>query len=409
MADPAELNQLNIRTLVAYFAGRRQAILTVAECRQSLWIGLAFVASAGLARDYDSEFFPYEPWYLVLPVAASLVVSGLLFGLIRLTMFRLKDHPGIGRMYRSFLTCFWMTAPIAWLYAIPFERLLANYQATVVNLWILAIVSLWRVFLITRVICVLYRTAYIGVFFIVMLLVDILAILAALFSPKPIFNLMGGISHTPADVLILNATHSIIFFGFITLLVWLIGTVITAIRMRPQWFARGREDQTVRVSRSVPLLAGLLILLGLGLSAWTQPQQYRSLQVDRLLRSAQVERALVFMSQYDRSDFPPHFDSRPRHWTGQQTPRIETILENLVDSSHALWVKRYYLTKYESMWPWGDLPDYLVVLADYCEQVPDGSQRAAQWRHRVGSQIPPHIIADERAHRAALKLLELAD
>ena len=49
-----------------------------------------------------------------------------------------------------------MTAPLAWIYAIPVERFLGAYEATQANLWMLGIVSVWRIVLMIRVVSVLF-------------------------------------------------------------------------------------------------------------------------------------------------------------------------------------------------------------------------------------------------------------
>ena len=55
---------------------------------------------------------------------------------------------------------FWMTAPIAWLYAIPVERFFGSYSAAVANITLLGVVSLWRVLLMSRVIQVVTGRSY---------------------------------------------------------------------------------------------------------------------------------------------------------------------------------------------------------------------------------------------------------
>ena len=70
---------MNIRTLLRYLFGGRQAILELASSRWALVIGLLFVLSASFAREYDGEDLLREPWHLLLPLAASLVSSFVLF------------------------------------------------------------------------------------------------------------------------------------------------------------------------------------------------------------------------------------------------------------------------------------------------------------------------------------------
>src|SRR5262245_33154150 len=72
---------MGILMLVRYLCGSRDAIQTIAGNRHAPWIGLLFVLSAGFAREYDGEDLLHEPWYVVIPVGASLVTSFLLFSL----------------------------------------------------------------------------------------------------------------------------------------------------------------------------------------------------------------------------------------------------------------------------------------------------------------------------------------
>lgn len=96
---------------------------------------MLLVLSAALAREYDAEYLPAKPWLLALPWAMSLVASFLIFAFFRLAARKHVPRPPFWRSYRSFLALFWMTAPLAWLYAVPYERFLTPYGATVANLW----------------------------------------------------------------------------------------------------------------------------------------------------------------------------------------------------------------------------------------------------------------------------------
>src|SRR4051794_11153260 len=121
---------MSIGTLLRYLIGDREAILAIAGTRHSLWIGFLFVLSAGLAREYDGEDLLHEPWHALIPLAASLASS---LGLFTLAYGQAvckgeswREAPG---RYLSFLGLFWMTAPLAWLYAVPYERFLPPVEA----------------------------------------------------------------------------------------------------------------------------------------------------------------------------------------------------------------------------------------------------------------------------------------
>ncbi len=142
-----------LRTLLLYWLGSRQAILTIAADRRAVGLGFLFVLSAGFAREYDGKDLLHEPWHLLLPVGASLLTSFLLFCLTwGIAKARGAQGPPFFTAYRMFLGLFWMTAPLAWLYAIPYERFLSAPDAMSANLWTLGVVSAWRVFLMVRVV-----------------------------------------------------------------------------------------------------------------------------------------------------------------------------------------------------------------------------------------------------------------
>ena len=114
---------MSISTLLRFLVGERQAILRIAETPAAVGFGLLLVLSAAFAREYDGEDLMHAPWHLVLPAAASLITSALLFSLVRLVSWRTRpEWSAVPGAYRSFLGVYWMTAPLAWLYAIPVER-----------------------------------------------------------------------------------------------------------------------------------------------------------------------------------------------------------------------------------------------------------------------------------------------
>src|SRR5437016_6114505 len=116
---------MNIKAFLLYLIGSRTAILEIAGNRHTLWVGAVFVLSAGLAREYDGEDLLHEPAYLLLPYLASLITSFLLFVMThRESVGESAPVKSFFQQYRMFLGLFWMTAPLAWLYAIPYERFL---------------------------------------------------------------------------------------------------------------------------------------------------------------------------------------------------------------------------------------------------------------------------------------------
>jgi hypothetical protein len=109
---------------------------------RGLWlVGLAFLIGTGLARNYDTVDLRSEPWHLVVPLFSSLAMATLMYLLLHfLQTSRPGFWPGLGR----FVGLFWLTAPPAWAYGLPWERMLSEADAVRANLGTLAVVSAWR-------------------------------------------------------------------------------------------------------------------------------------------------------------------------------------------------------------------------------------------------------------------------
>ena len=140
--------------LFLYLLGNRGAIERIAASRWGLWAGALLVASAGLARNYDHLFLLAEPEWILGPFGMSLF-SAVLIWFMLWAGISFECAGKKGPAFRTFLTLFWLTAPCAWLYAIPAERFTDLLGATQWNFAFLIIVSVWRVALIVRAATVL--------------------------------------------------------------------------------------------------------------------------------------------------------------------------------------------------------------------------------------------------------------
>lgn len=213
---------MNLFDLPRFLLGDRRAILAFASDRRTLWLSLVFVFSAALARRYDGAYLVAEPLALVLPALVSWFNATLLFLLLRVMLGRKADpKPRWADEYCAVLSLFWLTAPLAWLYAIPVERFLGPYEATVANLWLLLLVATWRVVLMSRVVQVIYGVGGWTAFFQVMFFADLVAVGLMIATPKPMVAIMAGIAHTAKDSLILEISLGVIFWGILSLPVWI--------------------------------------------------------------------------------------------------------------------------------------------------------------------------------------------
>jgi hypothetical protein len=143
-----------------------------------------------------------------------------------------------GRGYLAFLALFWMTAPMAWLYGVPYERHMAPEGALAFNLLTLGFVSVWRVCLSAWMLAVIFGVSMWRTLMVVMLFSDIVLLLALMFAPLPPIDVMGGMERTPHDALLADTAFTAGFFGVLTFPVWLIGTGVAAVKARTRPLAK---------------------------------------------------------------------------------------------------------------------------------------------------------------------------
>lgn len=128
--------------VLGFVLGRRQSIQRLIYGEGNLWYAAGLVATAALAREYDAVSLFHRPYDLLGPFAASFILASALFLWLCLCLsfsgMRLRDWP---RHYRALLCGYWMTAPLAWLYAFPIESFVSETAALRFNLGALSVVS----------------------------------------------------------------------------------------------------------------------------------------------------------------------------------------------------------------------------------------------------------------------------
>ncbi len=336
---------MSILTLVRYLCGSREAIHAIAGNRHALWVGLLFVLSAGFAREYDGEDLLHEPWYVVIPVGASLGSSYLLFlvayGIVNVKVW--ETLPPFGSPYLSFLGLFWMTAPLAWLYAVPYEMFLSPADAMRANLWTLAVVSAWRVALMVRVLPVLLPYSHLQAFFLVLTFGTVVALTMILFLPVPLIDVMGGIRLSERDQVMRGVALAVGQLGCYSLLVWVVGLLFVIGTRVPSWqppVTTGGRPGTL------PWLAVAALAVWPFVLPHTQPAQQRRREVERLYAQGEIGAAVAEMSRHERSDYPPGWEPPPREFSlvveGEKTL---ALLEELAKEDRAPWVRDYYFDR----------------------------------------------------------------
>lgn len=346
VATLASLNRLTPATLVRFLLGGPASIAQVATSRGSLPLGAILVLSAALAREYDHADLLHQPWWLLVPLAASVVSSLLLYLLVAgVARRRSSTMPTFWRGYGSLLACYWLTAPLAWLYAIPVERFLSEVDAARANLTLLALVAAWRVLVITRVVQVLFQTGWFAAFWLVMLFADTLVLVVLYFAPLPIFNIMGGIRLSEAEAVISETSLLVGFFAAISWPLWLGGCLVVASRERNwRWF-EPVPTEPPGVAASSWLLAIGATALGFLMLPWTQPAQQLRYRVERAMTEGRIAEGLQIMSQHQADEFPPHWAPPPYLGYADPQPPLLEVLAAFASENPAPWVRESFVNK----------------------------------------------------------------
>lgn len=381
---------LGLTTILKFLLFNRQAIRQIAHSPVAVWPGLFFVFSAAFAREYDGEYLVAEPWHLLIPVTASLVACGCMSLLLWILTRSKGIRIGYLSVFRPFLNLYWMTAPLAWLYAIPFERMMTPGDATTANLTLLGIVAAWRVALMVRSVQVLFDcrlfTAIIPVMFF-----SVLLVMAALWLvPGPIFMIMGGIRLSESEDVILGFRLMLGLAAWGSVLFWLIFYVILCTRKELGWswtLDSNRSNQTEtndatpasRRSLSVPLW---LVAIAANLTWYpilkrTQPEQALRYQAKQLILEQNFARLCNLTQAYPESEFPPHWDPPPRPAYGESEPPVIDVLIGLMKHNGAQWMIAHYDRKlndqFHTMWFDNQLLEYsddqLSFLLDYAQDL----------------------------------------
>lgn len=356
-------------TWLRFLCGNKQAIRDIAHCPQALWLGLLFVLSAGIAREYDGEDLLHEPYFLLIPPLASLVTSFVLYWVARTLVGRVSEGCGTQPIgYRGFLACYWMTGPLAWIYALPVERWMSDGDAMNANLWFFTFVALWRVVLMIRVVRTLFATTtHLACCAVIFFASSALAV-ASFNMRVPLFHLMGGVRLTEAEthvleVLMWSRIISILDVPIVTTWYLLalsyrrradkaairefsadpISEDLSAVALATDTAALSSNSRNVcllisRVSLSLWMFATSFYLVGAWLLAWAQPEQQLRSRVEDLLRADKLSEGLSIMSRHKPSDFPPHWRPPPRTAYGEKKPASWKVLETALNEQSAPWV-----------------------------------------------------------------------
>jgi hypothetical protein len=332
--------------LASYLAGRATAIRRIAAAPSAVRVGLLFVLSAGLAREYDNEYLLGEPWYAFLPLAASLGTATILFNIFYLFTAR-RAEMGYGRLFRAFLGLYWLTAPLAWLYAIPYERFLSELDAVKMNLLTLAFVSVMRVVLMIRTGRVLFGLSHDSSILTVLFFGDAVLLAALHVSPAPIIDIMGGIHSSSAATSFIGSTHLLLgLLSFLSLPFWFVLALIAwCVHQKPRIPAL---EEPAGISRAMWNLAAASLVGGLLLLPVAQPEQRLRHSVEEAFQRHDIAAGVAILAAHPKNEFPPHWDPPPRPDWREDTPKVAAVLEHALLVQAPEWVISAYSTKWRA-------------------------------------------------------------
>jgi hypothetical protein len=288
------------KTIVLFLLGNRRAIQKVAASPLALVLGGLFIIAAGLARNYDHHILKDEPLWILGPIGMSLFSSLFIFGFIRV-FGRLRSEGHRGRNYRAFLSCFVMTAPLAWLYGIPFEQHTDLLTATKANFVILLLVSVWRLALTVRFTSVLFNFSPARAFTLVTIPASFEMVVATFFKSISIVGIMGGMRLSESDRFLREATGTVTFGSLILFASAVLMTLATS-----RGDARG---WTKPPKTSKPSVASWILAVGvIGLWSFIAIKPQTRLQnrqtIRELIGNKDFEGASDFLNTRTRDDFP---------------------------------------------------------------------------------------------------------
>ena len=289
-----------------YLLGHRAAIERIAATPRAWLVGVLLVLSAGIARNYDHLDLLREPEWFIGPFAASLV--SILF-LFQFLVWPLKLHAvgGYWRQQGSFLTLAWLTAPCAWLYGIPVEKMTDIVTATKWNIGFLAVVALWRVAIVTRALAVLSEVPVRRILPLVLAPAALEMMVGSYFKSLSLIGIMGGVRLPPHTQLLKDATDFTATASFWVFLAAVLACCLTrGVALRPLHRSGGGG---AKLGLWVGALAlGFWVLVSF-------PDQLlvaNRKRLEDLIRAGDYPAAAAFAAARTREDFPKHQEFPPR-------------------------------------------------------------------------------------------------
>jgi hypothetical protein len=369
---------VNLWTVLRFLFGNPDAIREVARNRAALWTGIILVLLTGIARNYDQTFFRESPMWLIGPLVFSFFSGSFLYAILIRGFARrhFSEDNRYVKQWPTFMALFWMTAPVAWLYAIPVERFLEPYYAAQTNIALLAVVSLWRVLLMSRILSELFQIDFVRALGWVLVAAALEVIVVVFFGiffgssfSRGVLAAMAGMRHAPEEALLVSVLGAVWNCSWGVLLFSII-----ALRLRRF------HGAILPLPKSVPaklpwVLLTILTLFWVLLAIGPQKEQHRFTIHSALIEKGAYAEALRYLEKHQQSDFPANRRLEPNPYEYRVWKQLPPTIA-LLKPDTALWIRHFYLnhlsatmSHYDS--PYDSLTNVAAMLAAI-ELLPEG-------------------------------------
>ena len=384
--------------IVAYLWGSEAAIARIAASPNAIWVGVLLVMTAGIARTYARKDLRREPWHLAVPLVASWVTCTVFFGILVAVARWLSVPTGpLPTIYRSLLSVYWMTAPLAWAYAIPYERWQAEDEAVASRLRTLAVVAVWRVALMVRVLTVMFDSPVRPALVLVLLFGAMVTVVAMVLvrwgakqqarqRPTLLMDGMAAIHIGPPRLTLeeeedqVTVASGCVFALAVVSLPVLFILLCVGLPRYGRWDWSRWAAPELQVAPVTWWLAGGAIVVWLLVLPFSQRKLRRASDIDARRRELSVAELLGELGRFKRSAFPAHWRPPPSS-DFATSPKILDVMDHLDQGEHPRWLHEEYTRQFReylelAAWYW-PYDDALRRIADLLESREDGRQLAS--------------------------------
>ncbi len=337
-----------------FLIGDRAAIQRIAGSWWTLLVGALLVILGGISRNYDHLDLIHNPEWIVGPYIASAITSMVVFACLYpyLGLWKVTKTNAPGRIpgasYLSFLTIYWMTAPCALLYAIPVESFTDLVTATKWNVTFLALVSIWRVALMTRALNVLTGAGLFTSFTAILFPASVMMCIGSLFKSLSLVGIMGGVKLPPHTEVLQKASSFTMLVSF-----WLAVASLCVI-MYSTTFNKSRKTATqplpwkkISIPRNSLITACLVIVICALMTIPHQIKVQRNHQLESFINHYQYSEAIHYASQFQKKDFSTiHYLPPDPYQHRTNTNEKYRKLIGLLDGTEPEWLKETWSDQY---------------------------------------------------------------